>query len=87
MSKESDIRATTMSGTFFAEISDLLTRARNTAYKAVNTVMVQTYWQIGKRIVEQEQQDKAVRRMGIFLLPTSPTICQNILGKDFLKPI
>jgi hypothetical protein len=41
--------------TFYAEIRDMLQQARNTAYHAVNTVMVTTYWQIGKRIVEREQ--------------------------------
>ena len=37
---------------FFAEIAAILHKARATAYKAVNTVMIQTNWQIGKRIVE-----------------------------------
>ena len=37
---------------FYGEISELLKQSRNIAYKSVNTIMVQTYWQIGKRIVE-----------------------------------
>lgn len=36
---------------------------RSQAYRAVNTIMVQTYWQIGKRIVEQEQQGNSRCRL------------------------
>ena len=39
---------------FYGEIGELLKQARNAAYKTVNMIMIQTYWQIGKRIVEQE---------------------------------
>jgi DUF1016 N-terminal domain len=38
-----------------AEITNLLEVARQQASRAVNSVLVVTYWQIGQRIVEQEQ--------------------------------
>jgi predicted nuclease of restriction endonuclease-like (RecB) superfamily len=38
------------------EVSRLLEHARQSAGRAVNAVMTVTYWQIGRRIVEQEQQ-------------------------------
>lgn len=41
---------------FFTEVSDLLQKARNTAYRAINSVMLETYWQVGRRIVQQEQK-------------------------------
>lgn len=41
-------------GKFFADIVELLQTARNTAYRAINSVMVQTYLKIEKRIVERE---------------------------------
>jgi len=41
---------------FFSEVSDILRQARSTAYRAVNSVMIETYWQIGRRIVEQAQR-------------------------------
>jgi len=43
---------------FFAGIAKLLSDARHTAKKAINFVMVSTYWQIGRRIIEQEQKGK-----------------------------
>jgi predicted nuclease of restriction endonuclease-like (RecB) superfamily len=38
-----------------AEITNLLEVARQQASRAVNSVLVVTYWRIGQRIVEQEQ--------------------------------
>ena len=63
---------------FYAEIRELLQKSRNVAYQAVNTIMVNTYWQIGKRIVEQEQQGSARANYGDYLitkicLATCPT--------------
>ena len=37
---------------FFADIRDLLHKGREKAYRSVNTVMVKTYWQMGKRIID-----------------------------------
>ena len=44
------------SGQLFAEIRQILIGARQTAYKAVNFAMVTAYWNIGRLIVEDEQQ-------------------------------
>jgi len=49
---------------FFSEINELLRAGRDIAYRSVNTVMVKTYWQIGKRIVEQEQHGKTRANYG-----------------------
>ncbi|MBD0367965.1 MAG: hypothetical protein ICV53_17905, partial [Flavisolibacter sp.] len=35
-----------------SQIGELLQNARAQAGRAVNTILVQTYWQIGKHIVE-----------------------------------
>ena len=37
-------------------IRDVLTHARQHLQYAVNQTMVQTYWQVGRLIVEEEQQ-------------------------------
>ena len=42
--------------TFFEEIRSILQQARQNAYTAVNSAMVEAYWQIGRRIVEEEQK-------------------------------
>lgn len=68
---------------FFADIHDLLHRGRETAYRSVNSVMVQTYWQIGKRIVEQEQQGKARANYGEQLIIQLSRYLTDNLGKGF----
>ncbi len=40
---------------FYSDIKTLIEQSRAKTYQAVNFAMVQTYWQIGKRIVEEEQ--------------------------------
>jgi predicted nuclease of restriction endonuclease-like (RecB) superfamily len=42
--------------TLLLDVSQMLEHARQSAGRAVNAVMSATYWQIGRRIVEQEQQ-------------------------------
>ena len=41
---------------FISDIKAIIEQGRRMAYASVNTAMISTYWQIGNRIVEQEQQ-------------------------------
>ena len=41
--------------TLYTEVKQIIEQARNTVYKTANFAMVQAYWNIGKRIVEEEQ--------------------------------
>ena len=43
---------------FLTEIRHIVDTARQKAYSAINSAMVEAYWQIGKRIVDQEQRGK-----------------------------
>lgn len=38
-----------------SDITKLITSGQNVAYNAVNRAMIMTYWNVGKRIVEEEQ--------------------------------
>ena len=53
--KETDISA---SKNFVADIKQIIDSGRTAAYSAVNSVMISTYWNIGRRIVEEEQHGK-----------------------------
>lgn len=64
---------------FFADIARILQTGRSQAYQAVNTAMVQTYWQLGQRIVEQEQQGEARAEYGKALI----TNLSRYLGDTF----
>jgi predicted nuclease of restriction endonuclease-like (RecB) superfamily len=60
-----------------AEIVELLKAARSTAARNVNSIMTATYWEIGRRIVEQELRGEARANYGEQLL--------ELLAKDLTK--
>ena len=47
---------------YIVEIKEILQNAKQKSFSAVNTAMVEAYWLIGKRIVEEEQngEDRAI---------------------------
>jgi hypothetical protein len=55
-------------GAVLEEITELLRSARRTAACAVNTVMTSVYWEVGRRIVEYEQEGEARAAYGEKLL-------------------
>ena len=58
-----------------AEIVELLKAARSTAARNVNSIMTATYWEIGRRIVESEQQRRGPSELR---RTTSGTTCQRL---------
>ena len=50
------------------QVRDVLLRARQHAWRAVNTAMVQAYWEIGRYIVESEQGGEARATYGQSIL-------------------
>lgn len=48
---------------FFESIRRILRDARQKAYASVNFVMVEAYWKIGQRIVEEDQWENPRRLM------------------------
>ena len=47
----------------FSDVCDIIEQGRQQAYAAVNKSMIEIYWNIGKRIVEEEQSGKNVLNM------------------------
>src|SRR3989338_149811 len=66
-------------------IGSLLEQGRKQAYQAVNTILVKTYWEIGKRIVEYEQEGKEKADYGAALLDTLSRDLKINYGKGFSK--
>jgi DUF1016 N-terminal domain len=42
----------------YQQVREILASARDRAWQAVNTVMVEAYWEVGRIIVEEEQAGK-----------------------------
>jgi len=68
---------------FIQEIKRIVTQARQKAYTAINSAMVEAYWQMGKRIVEQEQQGKDRADYGSQLLKSLSKELTTEFGKGF----
>jgi hypothetical protein len=64
-------------------LSELIRQARQKVLRAVDTIQVQTYWQIGRHIVEFEQQGARRAGYGKQLLPTLATVLTAEFGKGF----
>ncbi len=65
------------------QISELIEKARQQIQRNVNTLMVQTYWQIGCLIVEDEQQGKARATYGKAQLEQLSEKLTERFGKGF----
>lgn len=81
MEKERNISL--YSADFIREIKQIITQARQKAYAAINSAMVGAYWQMGKRIVEQEQQGKERADYGAQLLKSLSKELTAEFGKGF----
>lgn len=61
----------------------LIRNARSRALRAVDTIQVQTYWQIGRHIVEFEQGGQARADYGKRLLSNLADVLTGEFGKGF----
>lgn len=43
---------------YIQEIKQILSQARQKTYRAINIAMIEAYWNIGRKIVEEEQNGK-----------------------------
>ncbi len=68
---------------YIDEIRGILNVARQKAYSVVNTAMVEAYWLIGKRIVEQEQQGEERAAYGEGILKELSKALTGEFGKGF----
>jgi hypothetical protein len=71
------------STTFHADIKSILEQARSQARSAVNAAMVEAYWLIGQRIVEEEQQGDRRATYGQRLLENLSIALSAEFGKGF----
>ena len=74
---------TAASTVLVAEIKTILALARQKAATAINFAMVEAYWLIGKRIVEEEQNGRERADYGQFLLKELAQRLMIEVGKGF----
>ncbi|TNH02332.1 DUF1016 domain-containing protein [Testudinibacter sp. TR-2022] len=66
-----------------SNIANIITAARQQVRQTVNIAMVQSYWQIGRLIVEDEQQGEQRAQYGKHLLQAISQRLTDMFGKGF----
>lgn len=69
----------------YQQIRDVLTEARSQAYQAVNSAMVQAYWNIGRIIIEEEQHGELRAEYGERLISDLSKKLAVEFGRGFDK--
>ena len=68
---------------FFNDISLILLEGRKKVHAAINFTMVETYWNVGRKIVEQEQHGKERANYGEQLLVNLSRYLGDTFGRGF----
>jgi len=68
---------------YIQEIKQLVHSARSKAYQAINAVMVEVYWEIGRRIIEEEQNGNLRAEYGKEVLKKLSAELTSEFGKGF----
>ena len=79
----SSIRRDLCGAVLFERIRDLVLTARHQLRQTVNSTMVQTYWDIGRMIVEEEQAGESRASYGQQQLQALSQRLAKALGKGF----
>lgn len=72
-----------ISNNYINEIKKILKNARQKAYTAVNSAMVGAYWEIGRRIVEEEQSGRERAEYGKEIIKNLSKELTEEFGKGF----
>ena len=73
----------TQNDNLYQSIKNILQTARDNAYRQVNFIMVEAYWNIGKQIVEEEQNGKDRAEYGSYLIKELSSRLTSEFGKGF----
>lgn len=73
------------SQSYIFDIKEILSNARQRAYTAVNSALVEAYWNIGKRIVKEEQKGSERAEYGKEIIKNLSIELSNEFGRGFSK--
>ena len=83
MAKEKDIIP--ISKEFVSDVRQIIDNGRKQAFSAVSTISYVTYWNIGRRIVEEEQKGHARAEYGSRLIAGLADDLANEFGSGYNK--
>ncbi|MHA7608105.1 PDDEXK nuclease domain-containing protein [Elizabethkingia meningoseptica] len=68
---------------FIHDIQSIIEKARQKSYAAINSAMVEAYWMVGKRIVDEEQEGKERADYGKFIIKNLSEELTKSFGRGF----
>jgi predicted nuclease of restriction endonuclease-like (RecB) superfamily len=74
-----------LNNNIYSSVKTLLVEARKKVYSSINSTMVNTYWNIGRIIVEEEQNGKNKAEYGEYLIKYLSRKLTEDFGKGFSK--
>ena len=83
--KDKLVESQILENNFYTNIKNIFQNARSNAYRQINFIMVEAYWQIGKQIVEEEQRGKHRAEYGKALIKELSKQLTKDFGKGFSK--
>ena len=66
-----------------SDVKTIIAQGRQTAYQGANAVLIRTYWQVGRRIVEEEQQGEQRAAYGMQLVEGLAQALRPIYGNAY----
>lgn len=75
----------TIKNELFDDVCIIIEKGRRQAYDSINSVMIGTYWNIGRRIVQEEQQGKERADYGERIIEKLSNLLTHRYGKGFSK--
>ncbi len=83
---KSEIQPTTpIDDTLYSDVCTIIEHGRQQAYAAINQSMIETYWHIGRRIVEEEQNGERRAEYGERIIEKLSKQLSLRYGKGFSK--
>ena len=70
---------------FYQSVAEVLRNARRTVYRTINFTIVEAYWNVGRMIVEEEQQGKERAQYGASLIKNLSVRLSAEFGKGYTE--
>ena len=83
LKQESSELITTYEQQFYEDVRFILQQAREQAYNSASGIMTYAYWNVGRRIVEQEQYGERKARYGSYLIKNLSKQLSDEFGTGF----
>ena len=81
------MKSEVVSISFIREVKQIIEESKKLVVRNVNTIMLHAYWEIGKRIVEEEQKGKVKSNYGDYIIRNLSKELTNEYGKGFSTTI